>query len=285
MHKEKLKKNILIALKWIFIYAGIHGLIFASVTESLMENHSLAVAEIYFNSLLQFEITALLCTYTGFRVSMFFQDKTYIIMLLMIMPYILLASLLGILLSLTINAIVYSDLVTFSESYANFPRQIPQTIVITIVLSLVFSRIGYLEYQVKLGSARKEETIFDPVMEKSATNSQDNDNSSLTFKVNDNYYMIPFHDIIYISAHNKNIVIHTSDKDFKTPVLLKEIATKLPAHLFFRIHKSFIVNLSLISHIQYFMGGSYLAFLKDEDETNLPVGRTYAPLLKAKLHI
>ena len=272
-------KHLASFIKWVFIFAVVHIVLFFLQKDSFAKIENISLMKIYLASLMQFEMVALLCVFTGYSVSMYFQDRPYWYMFLLITPYLLLASIAGLLINALLNILIFPDKLTVSDSIAAIPMQIPPTLVITIVLSLIFSRIGYLEYQVKLG----EKTGAENIIPLPATT--DKKEEGLSFKEGENYYIIPYVEIIYISAHNKNSVIHTTNKDYKTARLLKEIESKLSPEQFFRIHKSFIVNLSLISHIQYFMGGSYLAFLKDEDETNLPVGRSYAPLLKARLNI
>lgn len=93
-------------------------------------------------------------------------------------------------------------------------------------------------------------------------------------------YFIPYNEIIYISAHEKKCIVHTADKEYSTRKHLKYFSHVLPFPQFVRIHKGYLVNLYAISHIEYFMGGSYLAYLKDSENTNLPVGRTFVPTLK-----
>jgi DNA-binding LytR/AlgR family response regulator len=66
---------------------------------------------------------------------------------------------------------------------------------------------------------------------------------------------------------------------------MKDIITKLPPAVFFRIHKQFTVNMKYVSHMQYYLGGRYLLYLKDKEEDILPVGITYIKPLKATLGI
>jgi DNA-binding LytR/AlgR family response regulator len=107
----------------------------------------------------------------------------------------------------------------------------------------------------------------------------------LSFKENGKHYLVSYQDILYISSHAKHTVIHTEDKDFETSCILKEIELKLPADIFFRVHKQHILNIGFVSNIEYNIGGQYIAFLKDKDESSIPIGRLYAPALKERLKI
>ena len=50
-------------------------------------------------------------------------------------------------------------------------------------------------------------------------------------------------------------------------------------------NSKFILNVNYILRIQYNSGGGYLAYLKDEDESTIPMGRTYISVLKEKMNI
>ncbi len=107
----------------------------------------------------------------------------------------------------------------------------------------------------------------------------------LSIKEGENHYLLPYQEIVYLSSNRKHTILHTVRKDHESARLLKDFEESLPPELFQRIHKQHIVNLSFISHIQHLIGGRYEAFLKDEDETTLPVGRQFADSLKQKLNI
>ncbi|PJZ70421.1 hypothetical protein CH373_04930 [Leptospira perolatii] len=97
-----------------------------------------------------------------------------------------------------------------------------------------------------------------------------------------NHFLVPYSDIIYVSSHGKKTVLHTIKKEIQTSRLLKVIEFKLPKSRFVRVHKQFIVNMKFISHIQYYSSGQYLLYLKDGEESIIPVSRLYAPKLKEK---
>ena len=107
-------------------------------------------------------------------------------------------------------------------------------------------------------------------------------NLGLSFREYENYYLIGYNDIIYISSQGRHSFIHTRTKVYEAATSLKEIIPKLPEDLFVRIHKQCVVNLNFISHVQYLIAGQYAAFLKDIEKTTLTIGRSYAPALKGK---
>ncbi len=105
----------------------------------------------------------------------------------------------------------------------------------------------------------------------------------LSIKEEENYFIIPFSEIVYVFSHGRHSIIHTESRVYETVVNLKEIDKKLPSSNFIRIHKQAIVNVNYISRVQYMMGGQYIAFLKDSEESTLTIGRVYVPALREKL--
>lgn len=114
-------------------------------------------------------------------------------------------------------------------------------------------------------------------------NSKSKKEKVLVFTSDAARYILPLEEIIYFSANNKSTIIHSLEKDYETPKLMKEIEEKIPSQLFIRIHKSHIVNKKYILSLKYDKGGAYILQLKNEDDTNLPVGRSFAQSLKENL--
>lgn len=103
------------------------------------------------------------------------------------------------------------------------------------------------------------------------------------FRCEDVQRLVPFDEINYLEASGHKSLVHTNLNVWLASGNLGLHLSALPANLFIRIHKSYIVNIQKISHIQYFLGGTYLAFLKDEEASCLRVGRSYVPVLKKAL--
>ena len=59
---------------------------------------------------------------------------------------------------------------------------------------------------------------------------------------------IPFNDLLYIESLNRTLYAHTRDNSYKFNKQISQIDNELEGSGFFRIHKSFIVNLS---HVKF----------------------------------
>jgi|JI8StandDraft_1071087.scaffolds.fasta_scaffold122253_2 DNA-binding LytR/AlgR family response regulator len=147
--------------------------------------------------------------------------------------------------------------------------------------------LGALDYLLKPYSEER----FNQAIERAISQSKNketqtqNEVTGISITEKNNHYLIPYTEIIYLSSHGKHTVVHTITKDYEINKLMKELELKLINSIFKRIHKQTIVNVTYISHIQYYQGGAYIAFLKDEDETQLSVGRSFASSLKQFLNI
>ncbi len=109
------------------------------------------------------------------------------------------------------------------------------------------------------------------------------ENVFLSFKEKDCDYYLDKANIIYLSSRKKITIIHTENRDYEVKILLKNIESKLTDERFLRIQKQYIINLDYIDRIEYLEGGRYLAYLNDNDDTILPVGRNYVAALKDKI--
>jgi len=94
---------------------------------------------------------------------------------------------------------------------------------------------------------------------------------------------LQFADILYITAHSKSVVIHTTGREMELPVTLKEILDRLPPDQFIRIHKSHVINIRHLDSVTHVQSGRYQVRLRDHDETQLPVGASFLESLRKHL--
>ncbi len=108
-------------------------------------------------------------------------------------------------------------------------------------------------------------------------------NQALIFRGESRYHVIPFSEITHLSSQRRATTVHTLKESYETNKLLKDMETRLTSSVFVRIHKSYIVNMNYVNGMQYSIGGSYSVFLRDPENSIIPVGRIYVPRIKAVL--
>ena len=82
-------------------------------------------------------------------------------------------------------------------------------------------------------------------------------------------------DSIYYAVPNKRFLeIHTEYKVIMSRMTLQELEDQLAGHLFFRAHRSYLVNLNHVLEITPWFNGTSNLTLKDKTRTKIPVSRS-----------
>lgn len=82
-------------------------------------------------------------------------------------------------------------------------------------------------------------------------------------------------DIIIIQREDRNTVIYTVDSSYTTSEGMSELEERLDKTQFFRSHKSYIINLSMISKIYPYGRWTYIVKLKNTDKDALLTHERY----------
>lgn len=106
----------------------------------------------------------------------------------------------------------------------------------------------------------------------------------ITVRSRNRTYSLKFRDMLYITSHSKKIVLHTVEEDIELPILIKDIIGRLPQDVFIRIHKSYIINNSYLHSMSHVRSGRYRVRLRDDDDTELPVGPAFLDTLRKKTY-
>jgi two-component system LytT family response regulator len=87
-------------------------------------------------------------------------------------------------------------------------------------------------------------------------------------------------EIVLVQREENNTVIYTNSDSFITSATLTEIEEKLDKNQFFRSHKSYIINLSLITRIYPYGRWTYIVKLKNTDKDALLTHEKYEDIKK-----
>lgn len=91
------------------------------------------------------------------------------------------------------------------------------------------------------------------------------------------YIKVHFEDIVYIEAHKNYPRIHLRERSFIVLITMKQLESRLPSHLFYRVHRSLIVSLKHVSAFD-----SHNLYIS---EKAFPLPRNAYKLLQQKLFI
>ncbi len=99
----------------------------------------------------------------------------------------------------------------------------------------------------------------------------------------DIYYLDPVN-VMYVYREDRVTKIVEKSKVYETKWPLKEVEQRLKGYSFFRIHKSYLVNLRYIERLTPWFNGAYQLELRGKDE-KLSVSRNYVKELRKQLEL
>ncbi len=222
--------------------------------------------------------TSTMSAAAGYAVGFKFEKLPRLHLIIIVVPVALLFALIGFTCSFYIikNFFKFYNITEFQ-----FLRWIIPSLIITIVLSAIALFLEYLQMKRK----ELESDIFNISQKKQSTAAADNSGGKISVKTGNSHLILEYSKIIYLSSNRKKSIIHSFDKDYEINQLLKEIEVKLPAGIFLRVHKQYLINVTHLKRLSYHAGGRYIAYLDDDDQHLVPVGVTYIDNLKARLNL
>ena len=85
--------------------------------------------------------------------------------------------------------------------------------------------------------------------------------------------LIDIKEIVYIETDSRHCIIHTKAKEYKGSLSLNICEQKLRGKNFFRIHKSFLINLEYVEEIYTYFQNTTCVKLKGYEDKVIPVSR------------
>ena len=107
------------------------------------------------------------------------------------------------------------------------------------------------------------------------------DANEIFIKKGSSLVRLKFKDIVYIEALENYVILNTKNEKFTIHFTLKAIEFQLPSDTFIRVHRSFIVNISLIKAIK----DNSLDLIVGNELRNIPIGHSFRDPLLKKINI
>src|SRR3954467_4413128 len=108
----------------------------------------------------------------------------------------------------------------------------------------------------------------------------------LAIKVGERFLLVQSEEIIYASLADEGITVVTSQyagtSNYRT---LDELHERLDPTVFWRVHRSHLVNINKIKEIVPWFSRNYILRMKDEKTTEIPVSRTHTRRLREYLKL
>jgi two-component system, LytTR family, response regulator LytT len=108
----------------------------------------------------------------------------------------------------------------------------------------------------------------------------------LAIKVGERFLLVQAEEIIYASLADDGITVvtsqHAGTSNYRT---LDELHARLDATVFWRVHRSHLVNINMIKEIVPWFSRNYILRMKDAKSTEIPVSRTQTRRLRDYLKL
>ncbi len=108
----------------------------------------------------------------------------------------------------------------------------------------------------------------------------------LAIKVGERFLLVQAEEIVYASLVDDSITVvtnvHTGTSNYRT---LDELHERLDPNVFWRVHRSHLVNINKIKEIVPWFSRNYILRMKDDKTTEIPVSRTQTRRLRDYLKL
>ena len=108
----------------------------------------------------------------------------------------------------------------------------------------------------------------------------------VAIKVGERFMLVQAEEIIYASLLEEGITVvtnqHTGTSNYRT---LDDLQERLDSSVFWRVHRSHLVNINKIKEIVPWFSRNYILRMKDEKSTEIPVSRTQTRRLRDYLKL
>jgi two-component system, LytTR family, response regulator LytT len=108
----------------------------------------------------------------------------------------------------------------------------------------------------------------------------------VAIKVGERFMLVQAEEIIYASLLDEGITVvthqHSGTSNYRT---LDDLQERLDSSIFWRVHRSHLVNINKIKEIVPWFSRNYILRMKDEKATEIPVSRTQTRRLREYLKL
>jgi two-component system response regulator LytT len=108
----------------------------------------------------------------------------------------------------------------------------------------------------------------------------------LAIKVGEKFLLVQAEEIVYASLSDDSITVvtsqHTGTSNYRT---LDELQTRLDGNVFWRVHRSHLVNINKIKEIVPWFSRNYILRMRDEKSSEIPVSRAQTRRLREYLKL
>ena len=142
-----------------------------------------------------------------------------------------------------------------------------------------------LGYALVIGSSKSEKTVAQPIVKPTEEKLVEAPSSPLENQVIQNSFFVKrgamlvkvfLENIYWLQAMDNYVIIQTKEDQFVIHATMKDIETKLPPEKFMRVHRSYIIALDKISHMDE---GAVVI-----NDKTIPIGKSYKEVFMNRIN-
>lgn len=95
--------------------------------------------------------------------------------------------------------------------------------------------------------------------------------------------IVPVDEVLWFGVEYRLVYAHTGERPYMTNYTLRELEDRLDPEMFFRAHKSSLVNMRQVKEVVPWFGGRFKFVMRDEVGSEVQVSRAQARQLRARL--
>lgn len=112
---------------------------------------------------------------------------------------------------------------------------------------------------------------------------EDHRMQKITLEKEDRLYVFNPSEIIFIETEGRNTKVTTAKGVFSSNQSLRDWEMQLPEHLFFRSHRSFLVNMEEIEEVIYWFNHALQLKMRGIDHSKVPISRSNTKAFKKRM--
>jgi len=143
--------------------------------------------------------------------------------------------------------------------------------------------IEALDYLLKPFSQTRLAAAVERVRQKIADGRARSDATQIPVHTARKILVVPTRDILWFAVESRLVYAHVDGRALMTNFTLRELEERLDPQVFFRAHKSRLVNLEQVKEITRWFGGRYRLVMRDSQASQVELSRVQARELRTRL--
>ncbi len=179
-----------------------------------------------------------------------------------------------------LEAISYKPKIIFTTAYDKYAVKAFEKNAVDYLLKPI-DKTRFNESISRVLAPTSKSPDIEKLLEEISNRSSKKYSETIFVQKSDKYFRINASDIVYLEASGDYTVISTDKEQYVSSKGISKLESKLDPDLFFRIHRSTIINQNQLSEIEKHFNGGMIAKMKNGKI--FPISRSYVKVIREKI--